>query len=370
MSMKQDGETLTLLKQIESHGTPGLDCIVLRKGKCVFRYKSGFSDTEKTKPVNGNELYNIYSCTKLITCTAALMLVEKDIIRLDDALYEYLPEFKQMKKSVDGKLEDVKNTITLRHLFTMTSGLTYNADTENIKRGIAETHGAMPTREAVKYIACDPLVFEPGSSWKYSLCHDVLGAVIEVASGRRFGEFVKENIFDPLGMKRSTFLPAEDELSEISAQYRYDSLSGQYLCCGPHVQIAKFGYDYESGGGGCVSTVSDYITFLEALRLNSLLSPETTARMTAPQISKVAENAYWQFKPDRNFTYGLGVRCPHPNGAARGYGWMGAAGALAMICPQDEVSIFYVQHVLNSPIRPLREKICDCVLKDIASAVS
>jgi CubicO group peptidase (beta-lactamase class C family) len=81
-----------------------------------------------------------------------------------------------------GKIENVKNTMTLRHLFTMTAGLTYNVESENIKRGIAETRGIMPTREAMKYIACDPLSFEPGSSWLYSLCHDVLGAVVEVAS--------------------------------------------------------------------------------------------------------------------------------------------------------------------------------------------
>ena len=75
-----------------------------------------------------------------------------------------------MKKLVDGTIENVKNTMTLRHLFTMTAGLTYNVKSENIKRGIAETHGTMPTREAMKYRACDPLVFEPGTSWQYMMC--------------------------------------------------------------------------------------------------------------------------------------------------------------------------------------------------------
>jgi CubicO group peptidase (beta-lactamase class C family) len=203
--VKQDGETLKLLKHFESLGIPGFDCIVLRRGKCIFRFKSGFSDVEKSRPVTGNERYNIYSCSKLITCTAALMLVEKDIIRLDDAVHEYLPEFKHMKKMADGVIENVKNTMTLRHLFTMTAGLTYNVDSENIKRGIAETNGTMQTREAMKYLACDPLAFEPGSSWLYSLSHDVLAAIVEVVSGKQFGEFVKENIFDVAGMKRSTF---------------------------------------------------------------------------------------------------------------------------------------------------------------------
>jgi CubicO group peptidase (beta-lactamase class C family) len=94
------------------------------------------------------------------------------------------------------------------------------------------------------------------------LSHDVLAAIVEVVSGKQFGEFVKENIFDVVGMKRSTFLLPDEELSEVAAQYRYDSESGQYIPCSKGVQITKFGSKYESGGGGCISTVDDYIAFL------------------------------------------------------------------------------------------------------------
>lgn len=363
--MKQNGKTLNFLKHFEAVGIPGMDCKVLRRGECIFRYRSGFSDEAGTRPVDGSERYNIYSCSKLITCTAALMLVEKDIIRLDDAVYEYLPEFRQMKKSVDGKIEEVRNTMTIRHLFTMTAGLTYDVASENLKRGIAETHGAMPTREAMKYLACDPLVFEPGTSWRYSLCHDVLAAVVEVASGKRFGEFVKENIFDAVGMKRSTFLLPEEELPEIAAQYRYNAESGKYVFCGPQIQSYKLGYAYESGGAGCISTVDDYIAFLEALRTGRLLKFETIARMSAPQICLAAESAHLDFHPDKNYSYGLGVRCPRPGGSARDYGWGGAAGAFLAIWPEEEMTLFYVQHVLSSPIQSIRAQLRDCVLADI-----
>ena len=223
----------------------------------------------------------------------------------------------------------------------------------------------MPTREAMKYLACDPLIFEPGTSWEYSLCHDVLAAVVEVVSGKRFGEFVKENIFDVVGMKRSTFLLPEEELSEIAAQYKYDSQGGQYISCGPQIQITKFGSEYESGGGGCISTVDDYIAFLEALREYRLLKPETIARMTSPQISLASERGYGEFWGNKNYSYGLGVRCPRPGGTAQDYGWTGAAGAYLAICPHNEVTVFYVQHVLASLVQPLRAKILDCVLKDI-----
>ena len=100
--MKQNGKTLELLKKFEELGIPSIDCMVMQHGECVFRYQSGFSDVERTKPVDGSERYNLYSCSKAVTCTAAMQLVEKDIIRLDDAVYEYLPEFKNMQKMCNG----------------------------------------------------------------------------------------------------------------------------------------------------------------------------------------------------------------------------------------------------------------------------
>ena len=362
--MKQDGETLKLLKSFEKLGTPGMDCVVFHKGDCVFRYQSGYSDEAKTKPVDGSERYNIYSCSKVITCTAVMQLVEKDVIRLDDAVYEYLPEFRAMKKIADGKLEEVKNTMTVRHLITMTAGLTYNTGSENIKRGQQETGGRMQTREAMKYLACDPLVFEPGSSWQYSLCHDVLAAIVEVASGKRFGLYVKENIFDRIGMTRSTFLLPDNELPEIAAQYRFDAESGKYIFRGPQISY-KLGYEYESGGAGCISTVDDYIAFLENLRSGErLLRRDTITRMTSPEIGKAAETAYHRMsRPE--YSYGLGVRCPKPGNNALDWGWGGAAGAYLAIIPSLEITFFYVQHVLSSPVMQPRKDLTAAVIRDI-----
>lgn len=363
--MKQNGETLNLLRHFESLGIPSIDCVVFRHGECVFRHRSGFSNEARTKPVDGTERYNLYSCSKLITCTAALQLVERGTIRLDDAVYEYLPEFRNLKKCVGGKVEEVRNTMTVRHLFTMTAGLTYNLGTENIRRGIAETCGAMPTREAMKYLACDPLIFEPGSDWSYSLCHDVLAAVVEAAVGKRFGIYVQENIFEPLDMKRSTFSLPENELSEIAAQYVFQTETRRYLSCGPAIQSYKLGTGYESGGAGCVSTADDYIRFLEALRSGEvLLRRDTVARMTCPQISLKADKSYANMIPG-GYSYGLGVRCPKPGSAETDYGWGGAAGSYAAVIPAEGISIFYAQHVLNSPAQPFRRELVKTVMQDI-----
>ena len=310
--MKQDGKVLELLKQFEKMGIPSIDCVIYHKGECVFRYQAGFSDEERTRPVDGSERYNIYSCSKPITCTAALQLLEKGLIGLDTPVYEYLPEFRQMKKCIDGKLEDVKNVMTIRHLFTMSGGLNYDVTSEEIKRGQSETNGVMQTREAMKYLAKRPLIFEPGERYEYSLCHDVLAAVVEVAAGETFGEYVKKNIFDPCGLKRTTFMLPDEELNEIAAQYRFNAETQKFESVGPQIQYYKLGSAYESGGAGCVSCVDDYILFLEGLRSGKLLRPETLELMQTPQIND---------NDPATHAYGLGVRCPSSGSDLQDFGW-------------------------------------------------
>ena len=360
--MKQDGQVKALLTQFEAMGIPSIDCVIYHKGQCVFRHQSGYSDEARTKPIDGSERYNIYSCSKLITCVAALQLMEKGGIRLDDAVYEYLPEWRHLQKKCGEELLPVKTTMTVRHLFTMTAGLTYNCSSPNLQRGKEATHCVLPTREAMKYLACDPLIFEPGTSWNYSLCHDVLAAIVEVVSGVRFGAYVKANIFDPVGMSRSTFLLPDEELPTVAAQYRFNAETGRFNSCGPKIQTYKLGSQYESGGAGCISTVDDYIKFLEALlRGETLLRRDTIAEMTRPQISGKVQEIFER----PGYSYGLGVRCPKPGDDAHDYGWGGAAGAYLAVIPEAEATIFHAQHVLASPNQALRGELANALLHDL-----
>lgn len=368
--MNRHGKVYDLLKRFEAMGIPLIDCIVYHRGECVFRHYAGFSDEAKQKPANGQELYNIYSCSKLITCTAALQLVERGDIGLDAPVYDYLPEFRKLTKRVDDRIEPVRNTMTVRHLFTMTAGLTYATDTENLMRAYADTKGEMPTREVMKYLAQDPLAFEPGEGWRYSLCHDVIAAIVEVVSGQRFGEYVKKHIFDPVGMKRSTFLLPDERLPEIAAQYKWLEDERKFVPVGPRITPYKLGSRYESGGAGCVSTVEDYIAFLEALRAGeTLLRRDTVKMMSTPQIPE-------KFTTDptiisgrmffiAGYSYGLGVRCPKPGVEKPDFGWGGAAGAYFAILPEAEATIFYAQHVRNSPNRPLRIELPTSLAADL-----
>ena len=190
-------EVTEFLDKMIELGVPGTDCIVYKSGKEVFRHMNGYSNLEQKIPVNGMEFYNIYSCTKIATCVAALQLYEKGLFDLDDDLSEYMPEFETMYvKTAVGEIKKAKNRIKIRHLFAMTAGFNYDTSSASIEEGRRETNGVCPTREMMKYIAKEPLEFEPGEGFMYSLCHDVLAGLIEVLTGMTFGEYLKENIFN------------------------------------------------------------------------------------------------------------------------------------------------------------------------------
>ncbi len=343
-------------------GLPGFDCVIYHEGKCVLRHWNGYSSLEEKIPMQGNELYNIYSCSKPITVTAALMLYERGLLKLEDKLCDYIPEFSEMyivdtkaeagstdginltfeEKVQTGALRKAKNPITIRHLLSMKAGFSYDTGSPAILQAKKDTDGRCPTLETIKYLAKEPLRYEPGEGYGYSLAHDVLAAVIEVITGKRFGQFVKENIFDPLGMKDTTFLLPDSRLDEITEQYHYDPETKTFRNVGKAIEYYKFGTEYESGGAGCISTADDYIKFLEALRSGKLLKQETLDLLTTPQVT--AEQY-----PNPLYSYGLGMRCPKPGSPMTDFGWGGHAGAYLTMDRKYNFSFFYVQHAVGAP---------------------
>ena len=341
-------------------GIPGYDCTVYHKGECVYRHFNGYSDTESKTPMNGNEVYNIYSCSKVITCTAALMLYEKGKFRLDDKLSMYMPEFEEMYVNIPNGIRKAEKNITIKDLFCMTAGFSYNLNSPMIQKCKEETNGRCQTRELMKYLAKEPLLFEPGERWEYSLCHDVLAALVEVVSGMRFGEFVKKYIFAPLKMENSTFLLDDSRLDIVSAQYRFNNDTNKADIRSKTIDY-KFGTEYESGGAGCISTVDDYIKFLEGLRTGKLLKAETIALMTTNHLTDEQRKSYWV----DGYGYGLGVRCPMGKGDVTDFGWGGAAGSYLIIDQKNEITVFYAQHVLNSPVQDLKKQLTPIILEAI-----
>lgn len=336
-------------------GIPGYDCAVYHKGKCVFRHMNGYSDIEKKIPVKGDELYNMYSCSKIITCTAALQLLEQGKFSLDDKLSKYMPEFETMYvKGKDG-IRQAENSIKIKHLFCMSAGFSYDLESPQLIKLREDTEGRCQTREAMRYLAKEPLQFEPGSSWSYSLCHDVLAALVEVISGERFEEYTKAHIFDVLGMTNTSYLLPLEEIERVSAHYEYNRATGEITDRNKMPEY-RLGLEYASGGAGCASTVNDFIKFIEALRGDGIiLKKETIDLMTTDCLTDAQRSVY--FKPE--YGYGLGVRCPNGKNEKTDFGWDGAAGSYLGVDRVNDITLFYAQHMVEAPNQATRGKVMD-----------
>ena len=244
-------------------GVPACDVLIRREHETVFRYFSGVSDYMGQIPLRGDELYYMYSCTKPITCAAAMQLVEQGKLQLDAPVSDYLPAYRDTFLLKDGKRIPTEKVMTVRHLFTMSAGLTYARDTEPVKELIAANPNA-GTVEAVDAFVKSPLAFEPGERFLYSLCHDVLAAVVEVVSGMRFSEYLKKNIFEPLGMTRIGFDLPEEEKSHLVAQYACHRPGAPFRPMGGNGDF-RITSNYESGGAGLYASVEDYSRFADAM---------------------------------------------------------------------------------------------------------
>ena len=342
-------------------GTPAMEVSVFHNGEPVFYERRGVRDEDGT-PLGENELYNIYSCSKFITCAAAMKLFEGGAFRLEDDLADYIPAFGDMKVKKNGGTFKADRRIKIGNIFDMTAGLSYYLESPEMTRGVKETEGRCPTVKMMDYIAEMPLEFEPGERWNYSLCHDVVAALVEVVSGKRFGEYVKSEIFDKLGMSDSTYLLPDEKLSRVCAQYTYKREEKRYENIGKRIHRYRIGSEYESGGAGCVTTVSDYMKFLEGMRCGKILRPETIRLMKQNRLSDEQRKSYWGAA---EYGYGLGVRTPLPSKKRTDYGWGGAAGAFAAIDDVNGITIYYSQHVLASPMAPVRKDFIEAAKLDL-----
>ena len=355
-------QTKALCQHFLDMGIPGFDLIVYKDGECILRHMGGYADPENKIPVSGKEKYHIYSCSKMITCTAAMQLWEKGMFSLEDNLSDYLPAFAEMTVKTEDGVRKAKNLIKIKHLFEMTAGMGYAMHAPVLEEYYSIPGNNCPTVETINMFAKVPLEYEPGEGWKYSFAHDVLGALIEVISGEKFECYVKNHIFDPLGMEHSTFLHPLEDWEGFAKQYQYDAQTGEY------VPVWRFwchlGKEFAGGGGGCVSTVEDYIKFLEAMRIGDvILKKETIALMATDRLSDLQHSIFNRWLP--GLGYGLGVRTPYNDNISTDFGWMGAAGAYAAVDPVNNLTFYYAQHVLKAPNRHLRRWIYYALLADM-----
>ncbi len=341
-------------------GIPGCDFAVAKDGKTVYRRSAGFSNHAKSKAISPNDIYRVFSVSKVTTCVCAMRLVEQGLLRLDDPVSKYIPAFASLTvKDKEGNIVPAKNTMTIEHLFTMTGGLDYNCKADCITRA-ASLPGAN-TLSVLSALAEQPLGFEPGTLYQYSLCHDVLAAVVEVVTGMLFSEYVRKNITEPLGMPNTGFRPTEEQRSRMVEGYRFvhglmrshpadiDEKYNSFILCD----------NYDSGGAGLFSTVDDQMRLLSTLACGGtspegyhLLSPETIAQMGE---NRLPDTVLLTYHPTRLYGYGWGL-CgrAHMNKLVSGarsalgeFGWDGAAGAFALVDPTNRVSMYFGMEVLG-----------------------
>ena len=368
--MNQWEDLSTLLRHfIERGGPTGCGVGVMQDGRLLYETWEGIRNVETGEAMRADTIFRLASMTKVITCTALMMLYERGLFLLNDPVSEYLPEWKNatvISRQGNGDYEIVpaKNPILIRHLMNMSSGLPHGGENSESGRRIlektmalsSETDGNYSTRAFSKAIAQAPLAFEPGTQWHYGHSHDILGALIEVLSGKTFGTFLQEEIFQPLEMKDTFFRIPEEKKSRLCPLYGIQD--------GRHVPVKSKGENryqqgalFESGGGGLLSTLADYSRFAQVLACGGeqfgvrLLGRQTIDLMRMNHLSPCQQKDFnWGYLA--GYGYGLGVRTMvNPpaggvNGALGEFGWCGALGTWVMIDPENRLSAVYMQQLI------------------------
>ena len=343
-------------------GVPGSDTVIYKDHEEIFRYQSGYDNLKMHTPVRSDALYHMYSVTKVSTCLSVMQLIERGEILVTDPVYAYFPEYAHLRvkvKQSDGSFEvvDAKKPMLIKHLLTMTSGLDYELDRPSINRVRERTGGKCPTLDVIRALPEDPLVFEPGTHYRYSLSHDVLGGIVELVSGMKLGDYMKENIFDPLGMKNTSFGMDDDKRARLATQYDYDAVNKCAVEAPIDRNRYRFGTEYQSGGAGLVSCVDDQILLADALAHlgvgkngNRIISSYAVNLMRKNAMS---DELLKEFSNNHHigYGYGYGVRT-NLDGSMGGniapegiFGWDGAKLSYLSADPTNKIAVFHAEHM-------------------------
>ncbi|HOV18825.1 serine hydrolase domain-containing protein [Ottowia sp.] len=351
-----------LQSQVDRQFLPGASSVLLRGREVVDRFACGQADVEAGVPLREEHIFRVFSNTKLLTSCAVLLLLEDGRLSLDDPVERYLPQLANRHVLRAGataidQVEPARQPITLRHLMTHTSGLSYGLfDPGSLlfkAYGEAGVHNPLLSQaQFIDVLATLPLAFQPGERWEYSLATDVLGRVIEVVSGQSLGEFFQARICGPLGMLDTAFWAPEAKRARLAALYGGVDFMDPLKPGLVRMDAAPFPGAYmspklrQTGGGGLLSTLDDTVRLVQALMPGEggLLKPDTRAQMMRNQ---VAPGLYVQFpnmpaNPGRVFGLGSSVLAQpgafDPPGAADEVSWGGLAGTVWWINPRLNIA--------------------------------
>lgn len=335
---------------------------VARKGKLVHLKSFGMMDLEAEKPMRNDAIMRFYSMTKALTSAAIMMLVDDGKIDVEAPVSRYLPEFKDMKVMSEDGLVDTERDITVADLLRHTAGLTYGSSgNRELDRQFREAEILSPestVAQMAEKLGKIPLAYQPGKGWQYSVSIDVLGRIVEVASGKSFDEFLQERLFKPLDMKDTGFYVPESKHDRFAQVYMSDG-NGK-LTPGSNEGSSDFSKPRKclSGGGGCVSTARDYLRFLVMIQNggtfegNRLLSRKSVRLMTHNQLPDEVD--WIAFGPNKRtgvgFGFGFSIRVEDSEWDSDGrigeYGWGGMASTHYWVSPKDDLVVVVLEQTL------------------------
>lgn len=341
---------------------------VIYKGEEVFRNEYGMADKEKGISMEKDSIFRCYSMTKPVTSVAVMILVEAGKLSLSDAVSMYLPGFREQKVLTDDGLVPVEREVTIQDLMDMTAGVVYPDASfpagavmqemiDEYYRKIFEEDEPTSTYDLANLIGQQPLAFQPGTQWNYSFCADVLGAVVEVISGKTYGEYLRERIFEPLGMVDTDFYVPEEKQGRFCQNYQYmPETKTLEPCTWQHLGLSYFHLKkpaFESGGAGLVSTIDDYARFVRMmLGKGSVDGVRILGRKTVEWMTRnhLDENQIKTLDWEALKGYGYGnlmrvmIDREHAEmlGSNGEYGWDGWLGSYVCMDPEEDLAIIYV----------------------------
>jgi CubicO group peptidase (beta-lactamase class C family) len=350
----------TLKSFVDSGKVAGVSALVFEKGKEVYYNAFGYADREAQAPMGRNTIVRIYSMTKPISGVALMTLYDKGKFQLDDPLSKYAPEFTTMKvyKGVDasGKIitEPAKRSITIRDITRHTAGFA-GTEIPALSKLVREADAMNPSNtlsEMAKKLASVPLAFHPGDQWAYGPSVDVQAYLVERLSGKPFDQYLKENIFDPLGMKETRYVIPQNDLKRFAALYNRSNEG--VLTRQLDEQANAFNtkeWPLKPGGFGLTSTLDDYMKFAQmlvnkgAFGKTRILKPQTVKLMVTSHLSDTISQRMWLFsKGSVGFGIDFAVRTKPPqtkeenNGVVGEFFWDGAASTLFWVDPVNELT--------------------------------
>jgi CubicO group peptidase (beta-lactamase class C family) len=356
----------------------GAVTLVAREGKVVHFEAVGVADLETGTPMRRDSLMRIYSMSKPIASVALMILYEEGAFQLSDPISKFLPDLAELEVlEADGSRTQAQ-PITMQQLLTHTAGFSYGfSPRDPLDEMYRDSGWAVSTDldDFIARLAKLPLKFQPGTQWHYSVANDVQGAVVERISGQRFDVFLKERLFDPLGMHDTFFDVPEGKRARLGTNHGWDREAGQLQVLPVPEYPVYEGTTFFSGGGGLVSTASDYAKFAEMLRNGGalgrtrILSPKTVELMTMDHLPAAVTAGGTGERPGLagigGFTgagFGLGgavvtdVPATRIIGSKGEFSWGGAAGTIFWVDPLEDLVVVGMIQLMQSPW-PLRSEL-------------